>query len=180
MTTSPQLAPKDDSITLKQLFEDPGPIYRRLRAEAPVMRVTAVRRTLLTKAVHTKYVKDTPLLFSSDDPNTPMKRTYQAHTLMRKDGAEHMRERMAMLPALMPKTLNDHWLPIYRRITEDYLDRLPRGETVDLFKLLCGPVASDILAQIVGIPDATHEEMQRWTDLLITSSANFGWDPEPF
>ena len=31
-----------------------------------------------------------------NDPATPMKRAFLAHTLMRKDGAEHTRERMAM------------------------------------------------------------------------------------
>jgi hypothetical protein len=50
-------------------------------------------------------VKDNAALFSSDDPNTPMKRAFLAHTLMRKDHDEHRTERMAMMPALMPKTI---------------------------------------------------------------------------
>lgn len=50
--------PVDDTITIAQLTEDPYPIYRRLRAEAPVLRVPAVNRILLTKAADTKYVKD--------------------------------------------------------------------------------------------------------------------------
>jgi cytochrome P450 len=33
-----------------------------------------------------------------------MKRAFLAHTLMRKDHDEHRTERMAMMPALMPKT----------------------------------------------------------------------------
>ena len=100
------LAPLDDSITLQQLDEDPYPIYQRLRNEAPVLRVKATGRTMLTKAEDTKYVKDNPELFSSDDPNTPMKRAFQAHTLMRKDGEAHLRERMAMAPAFSPKVIH--------------------------------------------------------------------------
>ena len=69
-------APFDEKITLDQLNTDPFPIYRRLRAEAPVLKVKAVGRTLLTKAEDTKYVKDNPKTFSSDDPNTPMKRAF--------------------------------------------------------------------------------------------------------
>ena len=69
------------------------------------MRVKSVGRTFLTKAADTKYVKDNATLFSSDDPNTPMKRAFFAHTLMRKDHDEHRIERMAMMPALMPKTI---------------------------------------------------------------------------
>src|SRR5215470_12200414 len=94
------LAPIDETITIDQLTLDPYPIYRRLRAESPVLRVKSVGRTFLTKASDTKFVKDNPTIFSSDDPNTPMKPAFRAHTLMRKDGPEHLSERMAMAPAL--------------------------------------------------------------------------------
>ena len=97
------LAPFDVDITLQQLDQAPYPIYQRLRKEAPVLRVKATGRTMLTKAEDTKYVKDNPELFSSDDPNTPMKRAFQAHTLMRKDGEAHMRERMAMARPSAPE-----------------------------------------------------------------------------
>ena len=107
------LAPLDEEITLQQLDEDPYPIYQRLRRDAPVLRVKATGRTLLTKAEDTKYVKDNPALFSSNDPNTPMKRAFQAHTLMRKDGDDHMRERMAMAPAFSPKVIRTDWMPQY-------------------------------------------------------------------
>jgi cytochrome P450 len=103
LTTS--LAPLDETITIEELTRDPYPIYRRLRREAPVLRVKSVGRTFLTKAADTKYVKDNAALFSSDDPNTPMTRAFLAHTLMRKDHDEHRAERMAMMPALMPKAM---------------------------------------------------------------------------
>jgi hypothetical protein len=75
-------APLDETITLAELTCDPYPIYRRLRRQAPVLRVKSVGRTFLTKWAHTKAVKDNAALFSSDDPNTPMKRAFLAHTLM--------------------------------------------------------------------------------------------------
>ncbi len=174
------LAPVDQDITLDQLTLDPYPIYRRLRAEAPVMRVASARRTFLTKAALTKLVKDDPVLFSSNDPNTPMKPAFRAHTLMRKDGDEHLAERRAINPALTPKRINSDWGPLYERLAAQYLDRLPRGEVVDLFDTLCGPLAARILAHILGIPEASDEDMQRWSQRLIDGAGNFGWRPEPF
>lgn len=174
------LAPQDTEITLQQLHLDPYPIYRRLRAEAPVMRVKAAGRTFLTKASDTKYVKDTPEIFSSNDPNTPMKRAFRAHTLMRKDGADHMAERMAMAPALMPKTIQDVWVPLYRKFAAEYLDRLPKGEMVDLHKEISGPLSARILAHILGIPEASDEQMIFWSQALIDGAGNFGWLPGPF
>ena len=128
--TAAVLAPVDETITIAELTRDPYPIYRRLRREAPVLRVKSVGRTFLTKAADTKFVKDNAALFSSDDPNTPMKRAFLAHTLMRKDDSEHRAERMAMMPALMPKTIEGAWAPLYKKLAAEYLDRLPRGEDV--------------------------------------------------
>ena len=125
------LAPLDGAITLDQLSSDPYPIYRRLRAESPVLRVASTGRTLLTKAALTKAVKDNPELFSSDDPQTPMKPAFRAHTLMRKDGKAHFVERKAISKALTPKRIKSDWGPLYEQLAEDYISRLPRGETVE-------------------------------------------------
>ena len=175
-----ELAPLDDQITLEQLDKDPFPIYRRLRTEAPVCRVKAAGRTFLTKAADTKYVKDNPGLFSSDDPNTPMKRAFWSHTLMRKDGEEHLRERGAMAPAFAPRVIRDEWVPAYTKVAEEYVSRLPRGEVVDLFPALNGPYCARGLAILLGIEEATDEEMQRWSQALIDGAGNFGWRDEPF
>ncbi|MDQ7776862.1 MAG: cytochrome P450 [Paracoccus aminovorans] len=180
MLDDPRLAPLDDTITIDDLHVAPYPIYRRLRAEAPVMRVKSVGRTFLTRYAECKLVKDNAQVFSSNDPNTPMKKAFQAHTLMRKDGPEHMAERMAMAPALMPKTIQEVWQPLYREIAGQYLDRLPRGEIIDLHKDLSGPIAARILAHILGIPEASDEQMIFWSQALIDGAGNFGWRPEPF
>ena len=174
------LAPRDETITIADLTRDPYPIYRRLRREAPVLHVKSVGRTFLTKAAHTKLVKDNAALFSSDDPNTPMKRAFLAHTLMRKDHDEHRAERMAMMPALMPKTIEADWTPLYEKLASAYLDRLPRGEIVDLFPALAGPLAARMLAHAMGLPDASDADMQRWSQTLIDGAGNFGWHPGPF
>ncbi len=174
------LAPLDEEITLQQLDTDPYPIYQRLRREAPVLRVASAGRTLLTKAEDTKYVKDTPDIFSSDDPNTPMKRAFWSHTLMRKDGEAHRRERMAMAPAFAAKVIQQDWMPQYQRIAEDYVGRLPRGEVVDLFHLLSGAYAARGLAILLGMEEASDDEMMEWSQALIEGAGNFGWRDEPF
>lgn len=173
-------APVDETITLAQLARDPYAVYKRLRAEAPICSVPAARRIFLTKARHTKMVKENAELYSSDDPVTPMQRAFQAHTLMRKDGVEHRRERMAMHKSFSPKVIKSDWGALYEEIASDYLDRLPRGETVDLFTDLCGPVAARILAHILGLDEASDADMQRWSQTLINGAGNFGFAEEPF
>ncbi|MDV3050048.1 MAG: cytochrome P450, partial [Planktomarina sp.] len=174
------LAPLIEDITLEQLNTDPYSIYKRLRKEAPVARIKSVGRTFLTKAEDTKYVKDNPDLFSSDDSNTPMKRAFWAHTLMRKDGEDHLRDRMAMAPAYAPKVIQSDWMPYYEKTAETYIAQLERGETVDLFEVLSGAYAARGLAFLLGIEDASDNEMIEWSQALINGAGNFGWHPEPF
>ena len=175
MTTATRnLAPVDDTITLAELHRAPYPIYRRLRAESPVLTVKAVNRTLLTKAADTKFVKENAALFSSDDPNTPMKRAFRAHTLMRKDGEAHASERGAMAPTFTGKNIKACWEPIYTRIAEEFVAALPRGETVEMFTTLAGPYAAHCLKHLLGIEEASDEEMQRWSQDLIDGAGNFG------
>ncbi len=174
------LAPVDNDVTIAELTRAPYPIYQRLRAETPVLDVSAVGRILLTKATDTRAVKDDPETWSSNDPNTPMERAFQAHTLMRKDGAAHLRERNAMMPTFSAKNIKTHWVPAYEKIASEYLDRLPKDEIVDLFPALAGPVAANILSVILGIPEAGDDDMQEWSQALIDGAGNFGWEDAPF
>ncbi len=172
--------PVDDDISLNELTTNPYPIYKRLRRENPVLYVKSVGRTLLTKADETRWVKATPELFSTNDPNTPMKRAMWSHTLMRKDGEEHRRERMAMNGAFVPKVINSDWAPNYERIAREYVARLPKGEVVDLFSALSGPFSARGLAVLLGMDEATDTAMQEWSQALIEGAGNFGWQDKLF
>jgi cytochrome P450 len=173
-------APLDETITIPKLVRDPYSIYKRLRSEAPVLRVKSIGRTMLTKAADTRKVKDTPEVFSSNDPNTPMERAFQAHTLMRKDAEDHSRERDAMAPSYTAKNIKTSWETIYHDVARQHVDRLQRGETVDLFTALAGPFAADCLRLLLGITNASVPDMERWSQVLIDGAGNFGWADEPF
>ncbi len=172
--------PTDESISIEALIDAPYDIYKCLRAQSPVTRVPSINRIMLTKAADTKRVKEDWELFSSDDPRTPMTRAFQAHTLMRKDGEPHKRERNAMAPAFSPKNIKGCWQEIYTQVAQDYIARLPRGETVDLFQALAAPYAARCLTHLLGIPEASDDEMIRWSQHLIDGAGNFGERPDLF
>ena len=174
------LVPSDNSITIEQLTTNPYPIYENLRAKTPVLKVQAVGRTFITKAQDTQYVKLNPELFSSDDPNTPMERAFQAKTLMRRDGEDHMRLRKAMMPALTPAIVKKVWSDQVESMAEEYVSRLPRGETVDLFPAFAAPFSARCLAVVLGIPQASDDDILRWSQTLIDGAGNFGGKPELF
>ena len=168
------LPPVDDQISFDDLTTDPYRFYRKARAAHPVITVKAVGRTMLTKADDTKFVKDNWELFSSDDPNTPMRRAFQAHTLMRKDGPAHNRERTAMASSFSPRTLREIWISLYEQVADEYIGRLPRGETVDLFAELAAPVSARCLSYLIGLEHVTDADLCRWSQTLIDGAGNYG------
>ncbi len=172
--------PTDDSVSIDQLVLDPYPIYRRLRAEAPVVAVPAVGRILITKAEDTQAIKMNPELFSSDDPDTPMERAFGAKTLMRRDGEDHMRLRKAMMPSMSPGQVKRIWTEQIEQIAEQYIDRLPRGEAFDFFADFAGPYSARCVALVLGLPSASDQDIQRWSQVLIDGAGNFGGIPELF
>ena len=178
--TKTKTVPVDNDITIEQLITNPYAIYKTLRAESPVLKVTAVNRTFLTKASDTRFVKMNPDVFSSDDPNTPMERTFEAKTLMRRDGEDHSRLRTAMMPAMAPSTVKLSWGDRITQIADEYIDKLPSGETVDFFSAFAGPFSARCVAEVLGIPKASDNDIQRWSQVLIDGAGNFGGFKEPF
>ncbi len=172
--------PTDENITIDQLVLDPYPIYRRLRAESPVVSVPAVGRILITKAADTQKIKMNPELFSSDDPNTPMERAFGAKTLMRRDGEDHMRLRQAMMPSMSPGQVKRVWSEQIESVATEYIDRLPKGRKIDFFTEFAGPFSARCVAIVLGIPSASDADIQRWSQVLIDGAGNFGGIPELF
>jgi len=172
--------PTDSSISVEQLVTDPYPVYERLRAHSPVVFVPAVNRILITKAADTQAIKMNPELFSSDDPHTPMERAFRAKTLMRRDGEDHMRLRKAMMPAMSPGQVKRIWTEQIEQIACDYLDQLTRGETIDFFHAFAGPFSARCVAMVLGLPNASDADIQRWSQVLIDGAGNFGGDEALF
>jgi len=80
----------------------------------------------------------------------------------------------------MPKTIESVWAPLYAKLAAAYLDRLRRGEVRRSLSRSRRTACRAILAHAMGVPDASDEDMQRWSQTLIDGAGNFGWTPGPF
>ena len=149
-------APVDNQVTLKELNQDPYPAYQRMRERTPIVSVPAVNRIFFTKAKDTKAVLDNPLLFQSDNPL----KTHET------DG-EAARNTTGLNPTFSRTAIKTEWAFRYTNIAEQYLDKLPQGESIDLSADLCGPVAARLLTHMIGVGDVSDADMQRWCDVLI-------------
>jgi cytochrome P450 len=176
MTLSRTHGPSVD-VDLSELYRDPYPIFRRLRQEAPVAYVPAAGRYLVTREADVVAVDRDPEIFSSMEPDSLMHRV-MGETLLRKDGAAHRRERAALEAPLKPRTVRDHWTPVFQQNADALLDDLVARGEADLFTGLAAPLAARNLAAFLGLEGVSAEELIRWSQELIDAMGNYQDDPE--
>jgi cytochrome P450 len=165
-----------DSVRLEDLWRDPYPIYRKLRAVSPVVWVPAANRYLVTGYDEVLEVERQPELFSADEHNSLMHRA-MGHTMLRKDGAEHRRERKAAEPAVRARMTNEHWTPLFQRLTDELVDGFVRRGEADLFTEFAAPFAELSLGAVLGLTDAAAQ-LGRWSQDMMDGTGNYSGAPD--
>ena len=169
MTLSRTPVPTVD-VDLAELYRDPYPVYRQLRSEAPVAYVPAAGRYLVTREADVVAVERDPEVYSSMESDSLMHRV-MGETLLRKDGAAHRRERAALEVPLKPRTVRDHWTPVFRANADALLDDLAgRGHA----ELLTDLAARDALLAAV---DEAVERVRSVPDSSVISAMVNAADP---
>ncbi|WP_322766826.1 cytochrome P450 [Frankia sp. Cr1] len=164
-------------IRLADLWADPYPIYRELRAREPVAWVPAANRYLVTRHREVVHLEKHPETFSAAERDSLMIRV-MGHTMLRKDGAAHARERAAAESVLRPRTVRDHWTPIFQRNTDDLISRLYERGEADLFREFAGPLAATNLAAVLGFRDVSAADLQEWSQAMMDGTGNYADDPQ--
>ncbi|WP_380057885.1 cytochrome P450 [Falsihalocynthiibacter sp. SS001] len=171
--------PTDTITTLEMLNDNPEAVYARLRQTMPIARIQALNgRILFTKAQDTFRVKTDAEHFGSYDTTTPMQRAFGGHTLMRKDGCPHIRERRAMEPPLEANGLQK-WEGNFANIAEGLLDGLKHNKTADLVADFCTPLSAGYLRHVLGLR-VDDKTLFSWANALVRGAMNASFDPAIF
>lgn len=167
-----------EEVYLADLFADPYPTYARLREKQPVCFVPAANRYLVTRHADIVQLERDPETFSANEAQSLMKRV-MGHTMLRKDGAVHKRERVACEAALRPNVIRGHWMPVFQTIVDDLVDRMiEQGEAADLFDSFAAPCASRALAALLGLTNVPWENLAIWSQAMMDGTGNYGNDAE--
>ena len=178
--TSGAPIPLDTYTTPDMLEKSPTQVYARLRDTTPIVRLQALGgRIIFTKAEDVTRVKTDAEHFWSSDTTSPMQRAFGGHTLMRKDGCPHLRERNAMMPALAPKYV-EKWRFAFECLTDDLLDAIASQTTLDLATNFVEPLSAGYLKYILGLDDESASKLFGWADALVKGAMNAGNDPTVF
>ena len=172
--------PLDTQTTLEMLEDDPAKVYARLRKVSPIVRLQALGgRIVFTKAEDTTRVKTDAEHFWSTDTTSPMQRAFGGHTLMRKDGCPHLKERRAMEPALDPEHIK-RWAPVFANLTDQLLEDLASHQSVDLLPSFANLISAGYLKIVLGLDDAGKDQLFDWANALVRGAMNASFDLEVF
>ncbi|EKX63691.1 cytochrome P450 [Streptomyces ipomoeae] len=164
-------------IRLEELWDDPYPIYRRLRAEAPVTWVPAVGRYLITRHEDIVFAEQHPELFSSREKDSLVLKVMGAN-MLREDDPEHRRLRAAAEPPARPRRVRTDWSPVFQRTADELIDSFVDKGEADLFADFAGPFAAANLAHLLGIPQVPAADMIRWSQDMMDGNSNYADIPE--
>ena len=157
--------------------DDPYPILKRMRAQAPIAFVPALNAILITQRDDIFSLEKQIDVFSSDQPDGLMTKL-MGQNMMRKDGNEHLAERKAIFPTVSPKTVQNVWKKAFQQATTTVLDRIAPNTITDLVTDFAMPVSAEALKEMTGLVNMSWQEMDRVSQGMIDGCANYSADPQ--
>ena len=157
-----------------EFFEDPFPVYRWLREEAPVyhneeLGFWAVSRYDDCIEVHRDVAAFTSTRGLTIDQLTSG--DFQAvrgsiNSMIMMDPPMHDRLRKLVSRAFTPRRIGD-WEPVVHDVIGSILDSLAHRDGFDVVGDFAGPFPVEVICSIVGVPEGDRQQIRHWTDRLL-------------
>ncbi|MDP1795269.1 MAG: cytochrome P450 [Acidimicrobiales bacterium] len=175
--------------------QDPYPIYKRMREEAPVWRGGMYNEVFLSRHADITAVLRDAERFSSDsanlapelramnpsadDVNQGMMAGFLGGKIMLfSDPPDHTRLRRLASHAFTPRAI-EKWRPRIRSLVEEMLSQFGPGDEFDVMDVLARPLPVVVIAELLGVPLEDQEKFAGWSTPLarmIDPDSNMGPD----
>ncbi len=131
-------------------FDDPFPVWERLRHEQPLFHDTVDDRWLLTR------YDDVAAVFRDHDTYStrPYERIFTdviGPTMVQMDGDDHDIRRAIVAPVLVGRKLETGYVPLIAEVVDNLVARLPASGEIDLVASLTMPLPLKVIATILGL-----------------------------
>ena len=153
----------------KAIFDDPYPVYRRLRDEAPVYRDPEDRWWVLSRFDDVSQALRDWETFSSklgpapENPDDDGRK----YSVISMDPPRHDRIRGVLKGFFTPKAVAAMEDALQTVVTH-HLDRLRPGTTVDAMEAFAFSVPTDVIGDLLGVPKADREQLRVWWEAFLT------------
>ncbi|MGH3622324.1 MAG: cytochrome P450, partial [Sciscionella sp.] len=175
----------DPAVLDERFVQDPHALYARLREEEqPVHR--AVLPGGMTAWIVTRYADARAALSDSrlSKDSAGMRQVLQRHTgdsgmvpafseslathMLNTDPPDHTRLRKLVTKAFTSRAV-ETLRPRVEQITDELLDAIEPGSTVDLLEVLALPLPITVISELLGVPHEDRDDFRTWSNLIVSS-----------
>jgi cytochrome P450 PksS len=166
---------------------NPFPLYARLRAEAPVYRMTLPTREvawLVTRYDDVAMVlKDERFVKAAANAQTPEQAANQRwfrkfftkfalkRNMLELDPPDHTRLRALVQKAFTPR-LSEQMRDRIQALTDHLLDAVQERGRMDLVRDYALPLPTTIIAEMLGVPVEDRHRFHRWSSALLSAGSS--------
>jgi len=141
---------RPEDLHAQPYFDDPFPVWERLRHDQPLFLDAVDDRWLLTR------YDDVAAVFRDHETYStkPYERIFTdviGPTMVQMDGDDHDVRRSIVAPVLVGRKLETNYVPLIDTVVDDLLDRLPTSGSIDLMAGLTMPLPLKVIATILGM-----------------------------
>lgn len=154
-------------LTAENLYNDPYPVYARLRRETPVHHFAPTGEFLVTrwKDCFTVGTKDS-IFVPSDSSQRPEARVMGLPNILSMSGAPHAALRRGIDANLTAPAVARYAEALVRPIAREYVESLRARGYADLTKDLFEPISVRVVATVLGLSHVDNATLVRWFHAL--------------
>ncbi|MCP3732597.1 cytochrome P450 [Sphingomonas sp. MG17] len=153
----------DDSLTGEALFNDPYPVYARLRREAPVALFEGTHEYFVTRWQDCQTVGANDAVFGpSASDNRPEARVFGIPNVLSMSGPEHQALRAGIDYEVQQQRVDGYIEDLARPIVVKYIDAIRSQGEADLTQQLFEPISVRIVGDLIGLTQIPNETLQSW------------------
>ena len=153
----------------KAIFDNPYPVYRRLRDEAPAYRDPEDRWWVLSRFDDVSRALRDWETFSSKlgpAPENP-DNDGRKYSVISMDPPRHDRIRGVLKGFFTPKAVAAMESAL-QAVVNTHLDRLRPGTTVDAMEAFAFSVPTDVIGDLLGVPHGDRAQLRVWWEAFLT------------
>lgn len=168
-----------DELSAENLFNDPYPIYARLRRESPVHYFPDTGEWLVTrwKDCHTVGVEDS-IFVPSDSSRRPEARVMGLPNVLSLSGPTHASLRKGIDQNLTGPAVRSYAEDLVRPIAREYVEAIRKRGSADLTGELFEPISVRVVANVMGLSQVDNQTLMRWFHALNGGLQNVKNDPQ--
>jgi cytochrome P450 len=152
------------------VHEDPYPVYKRLRDEAPAYRNERLGFWALSRHADVLAAFKEPLRFSSAG-GVALERSSQSDPsavafFIAMDPPRHDQYRNLVSKAFTPRRVAALEERI-RMLTDQYVDRFLEARRCDFIRDFSAKLPMDVVSELLGVPSADRDTLREWADVVL-------------